>query len=220
MAKNVVTNAKTAARKVLSAVVDAVKKKGKPVTATPAGSKVTGVADTPTPKAKKGKKADDTDDTPPVSKAKKKGKPADLSVPRSGLTKAKKKGLHKVVDADATTKATNTLGRGAARATVFGFSASAVWRAVGFAHDKPTGKGGTGLYTRSDCLALRDGLGLGGVITDKNCTLQFGDGRVRHNRGVKADATDGGLYGGCVAPLTPKDWKVVDAIVAAARADS
>lgn len=223
MAKtNTVKNAKAAARKFLSAVVDGVRKgsKGKDTDDKPKGSKVsqkvTGVS--PAPTVPKGKKdTTDTDDKPKGSKKKTKKKSADLSEPRVGLTKSERKGLHKAVDADATSKAKNTLGRGAARAKVFGHSASAVWRALGFAHTKPTGKGGDGLYTRSDCLSLRDGLGLNGVITDANCNLQFGDGRGRHNKGVAANDPDGGLYGGVVAELTSADWKVVNAIVKAAR---
>lgn len=224
---NTVKNAKNAARKLLTAVVDGVvKAKGKgktvrvkelkPGDATGKGQTVkVSVSDTDDkPPASK-----DTDDKPAVSKGKKrkakpagskgkkrKAKPADLSEPRSPLSKAERKGLHKAVDADSVSRATNTLGRGAARATVFGHSASAVWRALGYAHDDD----GNGLYTRSDCLALRDGLGLDGVIKDANCNLQFGDGRGRYKGNDP-------LYGGDVPELTTADWKVVNAIVKAAR---
>lgn len=206
---NVVKNAKKAARDTVTAVVDKVKglkKKDKPAVGPDVSPVLLG-------------KKKDTSNPPDVSPAKPKGKkgkkPVDLSVPRNAVSKAIRKGLSKFVDADSCTTAKNLLGRGANRANVFGHSASAVWRALGFRYTKSDGF----LYTLSDARAVRDALGLEGVITDTNVKCQFGDGRTRANKGMKPDDA-GGTYGGVVAPLTDKDWTAVDKMVKAARDDS
>jgi hypothetical protein len=196
---NGVKNAKSAARKFLAGVVAGVKgkHKGKDAVDKPAASKPDTAPKTAPKTARKDK---DTSAGPDVSKGKgkrKKGKdkPADLSEAREDVNVKGKNAKHL---SDVST-AKNVLGRGAARAKVFGFAASAVWRAVGFRSRKD----GSYYYTVSQCKAMRDGLGLAGVIRDGNVKCQFADGRGRANGNDP-------LYGGDVPALTAEQWAILE----------
>lgn len=213
---NTVKNAKTAARKLLAAVVNGVKK-GKPkdtadvsdvpkkkgkktypydtVAVKDGVAKVTPGTDA-APKGKKDKPKD-TAAVPAVSKKKGKKKTEDLSEAREDVTVKGKNAKHV---SDVST-AKNVLGRGAARAKVFGYAASAVWRAVGFRQKKD----GSFCYTVSQCKAMRDGLGLNGVIRDGNVKCQFADGRGRANGNDP-------LYGGDVPALTGDQWATLERV--------
>jgi hypothetical protein len=131
-------------------------------------------------------------DTPEVSAAPpkvkgKKVKPVNLSVARVEATDKERKAAGMSKHVGEVAYGVNVAGVGNTRAKLFGFTVSSVWRWCG--HNG---------WTLPDTLALRDGAGLNGWVTDQNVKCQFYDGMGRA-------AGRAPLYGGAVADLSKAD---------------
>jgi hypothetical protein len=131
-------------------------------------------------------------DTPEVSAAPpkvkgKKVKPVNLSVARVEATDKERKAAGMSKHVGEVAYGVNVAGVGNTRAKLFGFTVSSVWRWCGYNG-----------WTLPDTLALRDGAGLNGWVTDQNVKCQFYDGMGR-----KAGRAP--LYGGAVADLSKAD---------------
>lgn len=147
------------------------------------------MATTNTVKGGKGKDKPEVSAAPPKGKKGKgkKDKPVNLSVARADATDKERKAAGMCKHVGEVAYGVNAAGVGNTRAKLFDHTVSSVWRWCGY-HG----------WTLPDTLALRDGAGLSGWVTDQNVKCQFYDGAGRA-------AGRAPLYGGKVADLSKAD---------------